>query len=82
MYERPSDDLRNAFIPSPKPGMAKLGRRNHVVQNLRANFILYVLTIKCNMCVQEKIEIFSMAQGPKLSTAKFSGDLSLATKGK
>ena len=53
-----------------------------MVQNLRANFIFYVLTIKCNMCVQEKIEIFRMAQGPKLSTAKFSGALSLATKGK
>ena len=41
--------------------------RDHVVQNLRAYFILHVITIKWKMCVQEKIEFSSMPQRPKLS---------------
>ena len=30
-----------------------------MVQNLRAYFILYAITVKWIMCVQEKIELFS-----------------------
>ena len=38
-------------------GVAKLHWRNHLVQNLRAYFIPIVITNKCTMCVQEKIEL-------------------------
>ena len=50
-----------------------------MVQNLRAYFILYVITIKCIKCMQEKIEFFCMLQGPTLTSTKML-DLSLATK--
>ena len=43
-------------------GLEKLLRRNHLVQNLRAYFILYVITFKRRMCLQEKIELSSMLQ--------------------
>ena len=51
-----------------------------MVQNLRAYFILYVITIKCIKCMQEKIEFFCMLQRPRLISTKMLGDLSLATK--
>ena len=41
-------------------GVAKLSWRNHMVQNLRAYFILYVITIKWVIRVQEKIELSSI----------------------
>ena len=48
-------------------GVEKLYWRNHVVHNLRAYFILYVITIKWTMCVHEKIELSGMSQRPRLS---------------
>ena len=50
-----------------------------MVLNLRAYFILYVITIKCIKCVLEKIEYSSMLQRPRLISSKILGDLSLAT---
>ena len=50
-----------------------------MVQILRAYFILYVITIKCIKCMQEKIEFSCMLQKPRLISAKILGDLSLAT---
>ena len=50
-----------------------------MVQNLRAYFILYVITIKCIKCMQENIEFSSMLQRPRLISIKILGDLSLAT---
>ena len=47
--------------------VAKLHWRNHVVQNLRAYFILHVVTIKWIMYVQENIQLSSMSQRPRLS---------------
>ena len=38
-----------------------------MVQNLRAYVILYVITIKWTMCVQEKIDLSGVSQRPKLS---------------
>ena len=55
-------------------GVAKFSQRNHVVQNLRAYFMLRVVTIKWMMCVQEKIELTGMSQRPRLSSAKISGE--------
>ena len=60
--------------------VAKLSWNNLVVQNLRAFLILYVNTIKLIMCAQEKMEVSSISQRPRLSSIKISGDLSLATK--
>ena len=51
-----------------------------MVQNTRAYFILYVITIKCIKCTQEKTEFSSMLQRPRLISTKVLGDLSLATK--
>ena len=50
-----------------------------MVQNLRAYFILYVITIKCIKYMQEKIEFSCMLQRPWLITTKISGDLPLVT---
>ena len=63
-------------------GMAELSWRNHQVQNLTGYFILYVITIKLVMWVQEEIELSSLSQRPKLSSTKISGDPSLAPKTK
>ena len=43
-------------------GVAKLSWRNHLAQNLKVYFILYVITIKLRMCLQEKIELSSLSQ--------------------
>ena len=51
-----------------------------MIQNLKSNFIVYVITIKWIRCVQGKIELSSMSQGQKSSSTKVSRDLSLATK--
>ena len=51
-----------------------------MVQNLRAYFILYVITIKCIKCMQGKIEFPCMLQKPRLISTKILGDLSMATK--
>ena len=53
-----------------------------MVQNLRAHFILYIITIKCIKRMQERIEFSCMPQGPRLISIKILGDLSLATKTK
>ena len=53
-----------------------------MVQNLRYNFILYVNKNKWIMCVQEKIELSSMSQRPRLSSTKIPVDLFLASKKK
>ena len=50
-----------------------------MVQNLRAYFMLYVITIKCINCMQERIEFSRMLQGPNLISTTILGDLSLAT---
>ena len=54
--------------------------RNHVVQNLRAHFILYIIIIKCIKCKQEKNEFSCMLQRPRLLSTKTLEHLSLATK--
>ena len=51
-----------------------------MVQNMRAYFILYVITIKCINCMQEKTELSFMLQRPRLISTKLLGDLSLATE--
>ena len=51
-----------------------------MVQNLRAYFMPYVITIKWMTCVQEKTELTSISQRPRLSSTKISGDLSLVAK--
>ena len=51
-----------------------------MVQNTRAYFILYVITIKCIKCMQEKTEFCYMLQRPRLISTNVLGDLSLATK--
>ena len=38
-----------------------------MVQNLRAYFMLYIVTIKWKTCVQEKIELSRMSHRPSLS---------------
>ena len=43
-------------------GGANLSWRNHVVHCLRAHFILYIITIKWIMCLQEKIELSSVTK--------------------
>ena len=53
-----------------------------MVQNMSAYFILYVITIKCIECMQEKIEFSRMLQRPRLISTKILGYLSLATKTK
>ena len=50
-----------------------------MVQNLMAYFILYVIAIQLITCVQEKIEISSMSQRPRLSLSIISGHISGAT---
>ena len=51
-----------------------------MVQNLRAYFMLHVITIKWMMCVQEKIAFAGILQRPRLSSTKISGDLSFVAK--
>ena len=51
-----------------------------MVQNLRAYFMLHVITIKWMMWVQEKIEPTGMSQRPRLSSTKISRVLSLVAK--
>ena len=62
--------------------VAKLPWRDHVVQYLRTYLILYAIQVKWIMCVQEKNEVFSMSQRPRLSSIKISGDLSFSCKEK
>ena len=63
-------------------GVAKFSQRNHVVQNLRAYFMLHVITIKWMMCVQEKIELSGTSKRPRLSSTKISGEPLLVAKKK
>ena len=51
-----------------------------MIQNLRAYFMLHVITSKWMMCVQDKIEPTGMSQRPRLSSTKISGDLSIVAK--
>ena len=51
-----------------------------MVQNLRAYFILYVITITCIKCMQDRIEFSNMLQRQRLISTKILGGLSLATK--
>ena len=51
-----------------------------MVQYLRSYFILYAIKVKWVMCVQEKNEVFSVSQRPRLSSIQVSGDFSLAAK--
>ena len=51
-----------------------------MVQNMRAYFIICVITIKCINCIQEKTEFFYKLQRPTVISNKVLGDLSLATK--
>ena len=51
-----------------------------MVQNMRAFFTLYVITIKCINCMQEKTEFSCKSQRKRLISTKILGDLSLATK--
>ena len=53
---------------------------NHMVQDLRAHFILYVIAIKRMMYAQEKIELSSVSQRSWLSLTENLRDLSLDTK--
>ena len=50
-----------------------------MAQNLRAYFIIYVITSKWTVRVDEKFDLPGMSQRPRLSSAKTS-DLSLAAK--
>ena len=45
-----------------------------MVQNLRAYFMLYVVTIKCIKCKQENIELSCMSQRPRLISTKSLAD--------
>ena len=45
------------------PGVANF----HMVQNLRAYFILYVITIKCKKYMQDRIEFSCMLQRKKVN---------------
>ena len=58
---------RQACSQACLSGVAKLYPKNHVVHNMRAYFIFYAITIKWIMCVQEKIELSSMSQRPRIS---------------
>ena len=51
-----------------------------MVQNMRAYFILYVITITCIKCMQEMTEFCYMLQKPRLISSKVLEDLFLATK--
>ena len=51
-----------------------------MVKNLRAYFILCVTAIEWKMCVQQKIELSSMSQRPRLRSTNITRDLSLATE--
>ena len=61
-------------------GVVKMSWNNHVVQNMRAYFIPYVITIKRIMRVQEKIELSYLSQVTRLSSTKISRNILLATK--
>ena len=50
-----------------------------MVQYMRAYFILYVVTIKCINCMQDKTEFSCVLQRPRLILTKILGGLSLAT---
>ena len=47
-------------------GAAKVYSRNHVIQNLRAHFIVYVITIKWTICAQEKNLTFYCVTNTKI----------------
>ena len=49
-------------------GVAKLSQMNHVVQNLGAYFVFYVIKIKWIICVLEKIEFSCMSQRVRWSS--------------
>ena len=53
-----------------------------MIQNLRAYFIFYVITIKCIKCMQDRNELSCMLQRPRLISSKILGCLSLAAKTK
>ena len=53
-----------------------------MIQNLRAYFILYVITIRFINFMQERIEFSCILQGPRLISPKILGCLSLATETK
>ena len=53
-------------------GVAKLSRRNHMLQSVIATQFI--------MCEQENIEICSLSQGSRWSLCIASGDISSATK--
>ena len=50
-----------------------------MVQNMRAYFILHVITIKCINCIKEKTELSCKLHRPTLISTKILGVLSLAT---
>ena len=60
-------------------GVAKFLWGNHVLQNLRAHFILYVVKTKCIKCMWEKIEFPCMLYRPRLISTNILGDLSMTT---
>ena len=60
-------------------GVAKLSKRNDVVQNLEAYFILYIILIQFKMCVHDNFEPSSLSQTPRLSLSIISGGISLVT---
>ena len=51
-----------------------------MLQSLRRYFILFLITIKRIMGVQEKIGLSSVSQRPRLRSTKMAGDLSFAAK--
>ena len=46
--------MRQALSQAGVSGVAEVSWRNHAVQNQRTYFILYFITIKWIMCVQEE----------------------------
>jgi len=58
-------------------GVAKLFWMNHMIQNMRAYFMLYIITIKWIICVHGKIEFSSISQRPRLSSTKILGYLEM-----
>ena len=70
------DCLDQACSQGSVPGVAKVSWRNHVVQNIRACFIPYAITIKWIMHLREKIDLASMLQRSRLSLTKIPGNIS------
>ena len=72
--------MRSCYSQACVSGVAKLPWRNHVVQNLRAYFILCVITIIWIMSVEKKINLSRMSLRPRLISSDISRDLCLTTK--